>query len=102
MMAEKISHDARRRRPMQRIGLPRPAFAGGGPDAMVGRDARDLRGMRYHLPRRLGRGAHAVAERRQYGIVAAPAPRIAVDRRSFSYRCARRVLSRRDRKSTRL
>src|SRR5258708_34198581 len=94
MTAEKISHDASRRRPMLRVGLPRPALAGGGRDAMVGRDAPDLRGMLCRLPGDPGRGADAVAERRQYGIMAESAPRIAVGRRAFSDRCARLVLPR--------
>src|SRR5260370_21762197 len=88
MMAEKISHDACRRRPMQRVGLPLPALAGGGRDAMVGRDTPGLRGMVWRLPGDPGRGAHAVAYRRQYGISAESAPRIAVGRCGFSDRCA--------------
>src|SRR5689334_17692998 len=95
MMAERIWHDAPGRRPMQRVGLPRPALAGGGYDAMVCGDAPGLRGMSCHLPGHLGCGAHALAERRQYGIRAQSAPRIAMARRAFSDRCACRVLPRR-------
>ena len=84
-------HDACCRCLMQCAGPPRPAFAGSGSNALVGGVAPDLCGMFCHLPRRSRLGAHPVGERGWCGDVAAPAPRIAMDRCAFSHRFSNRV-----------